>query len=326
MILILSTYGDSTTAEVMGYLQKKGVVCFRLNDNDMFRYKISIRFSELTSRPYFLIETDETTIHSDDISTVWYRKAGFHTISDAFKILKKQYGDPFILQFKLEFTSTLHLLCKCLAEKKWLANYKSVKPDKFMVLNMAHSLGLRVPKSVITNNKMALFTDMPEDIIAKSIADISFIETKNKDILSMYTFPLKPLQESIPHNFLPTLVQEEIKKEFEIRTFYIDGQFFSMAIFSQNDPQTKVDFRKYNFFTPNRFVPYILEKAIEQKLLALLEYFDINTASIDLIYTPNGETVLLEINPCGQFGMMSQPCNYPLEEIVADTLIKFEKL
>jgi hypothetical protein len=131
---------------------------------------------------------------------------------------------------------------------------------------------------------------------------------------------------SVPGNLLQTLVQGEIKKDFEIRTFYIDGQFFSMAIFSQKDPETKADFRKYNYTHPNRYVPYILDKSIEQKLIILLQYLDINTGSLDLIFTPEGQIVLLEINPCGQFGMMSKPCNYPLEEIVAGTLINFEKV
>lgn len=323
MILILSTYGDTTTAEVAAYLQKKGAAYFRLNDNDIFRYSITIKLSDQTSRPYFIIDTGETVIHSDDVSTVWYRKFGFYANAGSYKKFKKEYGDAFLAQFKSEYIGSLHLICKCLAEKKWLANYKTVKPDKFMVLNKAHSLGLKVPISIIANHKKALF-DMPVDIIAKSLTDISFIETKNKDILSMYTFPLKPLRKLIPGSFLPTLVQEEIKKEFEIRTFYIDGHFFSMAIFSQNDPQTKTDFRKYNYEHPNRYVPYVLDKSIEQKLTVLLQYLDINTGSLDLIFTPEGESVLLEINPCGQFGMMSKPCNYPLEEVVADTLIKFE--
>jgi ATP-GRASP peptide maturase of grasp-with-spasm system len=324
MILILSTYGDLTTTQVITYLQKKSVPYFRLNDNDIFKYNVNIKFSEETARPYFLIDTGEKIIHSDDVSTVWYRKFGFYHKADAYKIFEKQYGDAFLPQFKAEYHTVLNLICKCLAEKKWLANYRTVKPDKFMVLNKAKSLGLRVPVSLITNNKMAVFSDMPTDIIAKSLSDISFIETKDKDLLTMFTFPLKPLKKSVPNTFLPTLVQEEIKKEFEIRTFYIDGQFFSMAIFSQSDPQTRTDFRKYNHLRPNRYVPYVLEKDIEQKLTLLLQQLDINTGSIDLILTPEGETVLLEINPCGQFGMMSQPCNYPLEEIVADTLIKFD--
>ena len=44
-----------------------------------------------------------------------------------------------------------------------------------------------------------------------------------------------------------------------------------------------------------------------------------NTGSIDLILTPQGEYVFLEINPEGQFGMVSHPCNYYLEREMALT-------
>ncbi|HEY8928837.1 MAG TPA: grasp-with-spasm system ATP-grasp peptide maturase [Mucilaginibacter sp.] len=324
MILILSTDGDFTTSEVIDCLQNAGAEYFRLNDNDIFRYDITIMFSEQSGRPYFSISTGETVINSNDVDVVWYRKFGFFNNSDDFKTFEKQYGDAFLQQFKSEYRGTLNLICKCLAEKKWLADYRTVKPDKFVVLNKARQFGLHVPKSIVTNNKASLFVDMPPDTIAKSITDISFIETKTKDVLSMYTFLLRPLKKKIPNHFLSTLVQQEIKKEFEIRTFYIDGRFFSMAIFSQGDPQTETDFRKYNYFRPNRFIPYNLDQSVEHKLSVLLDDLGINTGSIDLIYTPEGETVLLEINPCGQFGMMSRPCNYPLEKIVADTLILFE--
>ncbi len=323
MILILSTYGDLTTTEVIAWLQSKNAAYFRLNDNDIFKYNISVKLSANTAQPYFSIDTGEVIIHSEEITTVWFRKFGFYFKAEAYKVFEKCYGDAYLSQFKSEYLGTLNLLCRCLSKKKWLADYRSVRPDKFMVLNKAQSVGLRVPASTITNNKTALFDDMPDDIIAKSLSDISFIETKDRNVLTMYTFPLKPLKKFIPGFFLPTLIQEEIKKEFEIRTFYIDGQFFSMAIFSQNDPQTKADFRKYNYLRPNRFVPYTLDKNIEQKLTILLQEINLNTGSLDLIFTPQGETVLLEVNPCGQFGMMSQPCNYPLEEIVANTLIKF---
>jgi glutathione synthase/RimK-type ligase-like ATP-grasp enzyme len=48
----------------------------------------------------------------------------------------------------------------------------------------------------------------------------------------------------------------------------------------------------------------------------------LETGSIDLIRTPDGRTVFLEINPVGQFGMISHPCNYNLERVVAEHLIE----
>ncbi len=40
-----------------------------------------------------------------------------------------------------------------------------------------------------------------------------------------------------------------------------------------------------------------------------------------MILTPEGKYVFLEINPEGQFGMVSHPCNYYLERELALTFI-----
>jgi len=46
----------------------------------------------------------------------------------------------------------------------------------------------------------------------------------------------------------------------------------------------------------------------------------LNSGSIDILVTPNNEYVFLEVNPVGQFGMVSQPCNYYLEKRIAERL------
>ena len=46
----------------------------------------------------------------------------------------------------------------------------------------------------------------------------------------------------------------------------------------------------------------------------------LNTGSIDMILTPEGDYYFLEVNPVGQFGMISHPCNFYLEEKVANFL------
>jgi hypothetical protein len=38
----------------------------------------------------------------------------------------------------------------------------------------------------------------------------------------------------------------------------------------------------------------------------------------------DGREVFLEVNPVGQFGMVSRPCNYQLERKVAELLLRKE--
>ncbi|MEI7597121.1 MAG: hypothetical protein WCK02_15340 [Bacteroidota bacterium] len=122
--------------------------------------------------------------------------------------------------------------------------------------------------------------------------------------------------------FAPTCFQEEIIKTVEIRTFYLDKKTYSMAIFSQSDQTTSVDFRNYNYKKPNRTMPFNLPISINDKLILFMNKVGLNCGSFDLIYTPNKDFYFLEINPVGQYGMVSHPCNYYLDKVIADYLIK----
>jgi glutathione synthase/RimK-type ligase-like ATP-grasp enzyme len=92
-----------------------------------------------------------------------------------------------------------------------------------------------------------------------------------------------------------------------------------MAIFSQNDDQTKTDFRKYNNEKPNRNIRYSLPKDVEDKVQKLMQVLDLNCGSLDFI--KSGDLYyFLEVNPVGQFANVAYHCNYPLFKKIADYL------
>lgn len=95
-----------------------------------------------------------------------------------------------------------------------------------------------------------------------------------------------------------------------------------MAIFSQENEKTKIDFRNYDFKNPNRVSRYQLPLSIEKKLSKLMKKIGLNTGSIDLIKAIDNYYYFLEVNPSGQFGMTSFPCNYYLHKKTANFLIK----
>ncbi|WP_052308788.1 hypothetical protein [Runella slithyformis] len=177
--------------------------------------------------------------------------------------------------------------------------------------------------TIVTTNKndLLLFKKEAGTIITKPIVDTRFFYHK-KRTYALYTSTMSDLDiENLPNLFLPTLFQEYVEKKYEIRTFMLGETFFSMAIFSQNNNKTKVDFREYDNEAPNRNVPYILPKYIEKLLLKFSKKVGLNSGSFDLIKTIDDNYVFLEVNPAGQFGMVSYPCNYFLEEKIANYLI-----
>ena len=111
-----------------------------------------------------------------------------------------------------------------------------------------------------------------------------------------------------------------MEKAFELRIFYLRGKFYSTAIFSQNDEQTKVDFRNYNDDKPNRVIPFNIPKKLKIKLNKLMRKLKLDSGSIDIIVTNKGEYVFLEVNPVGQFTQVSSPCNYYLEKEIAEII------
>ncbi len=63
-----------------------------------------------------------------------------------------------------------------------------------------------------------------------------------------------------------------------------------------------------------------LPSVIEQKVLALVQAFDLQFSSMDFILTPEGKYVFIEANPNGQFLWLSPPTGLPMASAMADLL------
>lgn len=327
MILILSTDIDSSTYDVMKFIAYKGEDVCRINDNDLFRVPLKIYHEN--NRICFQIRINNKWIYSSDITVVWYRKFGFYVNYEGYSQFLKMFGKTIATRITTEYRKTLDLILKSLDHCHWLCHYECINQNKFEVLLKAQACGLIIPESIITTRKN--FLQEPsfklKPIITKSIGDILFISPEGEDHeIAVLTTDLSERRNSLADQFFPSLMQEKIEKLFELRIFYLDGECYTMAIFSQGNAQTKVDFRQYDYQNPNRWVPFEVDKPVKNKLQKLMKMLNLNTGSIDMIYNNKGEYIFLEVNPSGQFGMTSYPCNFNLDEKIADYLMKANKL
>jgi hypothetical protein len=191
-------------------------------------------------------------------------------------------------------------------------------------LQEAVQCGLDVPDTLVTADVQELrrFIAQHGSVVTKAASDAPMLFL-DKQTCTSYT-SLMSLDvvdgETLWRGGFPSLFQERLCKEYEVRSFYLTGTFYSMAIFSQQHLDTEVDFRKYVYTDPSRCVPYKLPPEIEESLTKLMERLGLQTGSIDLVRTKDGRLVFLEVNPVGQFGMTSYPCNYFLEKKVAAVL------
>ena len=117
----------------------------------------------------------------------------------------------------------------------------------------------------------------------------------------------------------PSIFQPYVPKAIELRVVIVGRTVFACAIHSQQSIRAKQDWRRYDFDnTPHE--AYELPPAIERKLLALMDRMGLIFGSIDLIVTPDGEYVFLEINPNGQFDWIAEFTGLPIYEHLAAML------
>lgn len=216
-----------------------------------------------------------------------------------------------------------HHVSNCL----WIPKRKNV--NKLIVLTTAQKVGLSVPRTSILSQKkdlLDLYHTFKGQLITKAISDFRNVDIE-KDSYSYFTKKLSYAEiMALPESFFPSLFQEMIEKEYEIRVFYFLGDCYCIAIFSQADENTSVDFRHYNRYKPNRNIPYELPAEIKVKIVQLMDSLNLNTGSIDLIRSVTGEYIFLEVNPVGQFGMVAHPTNINLHKVVAQKLIEYDHI
>jgi len=325
MIAIFSNNYEETTSWVIRWLNYYNYPFIRINNLLSDRYIYNINFG-INEKYHMKVRNKEIDLKS--INTVWYRRRDYPKkieVSDSFD--RNTY-----LQINRNVTSEeegLFIgLVNSLNHADWLNHPKNAAVNKQLQLIIATKLGIKIPITLITNKKDILinFCKQHPKVIIKNIKDVRPITFKDKYYISLAKILDKNFVENLPDNFFPALLQEYIEKKFEIRTFYLDGKFFSMAMFTQTDEKTSIDFRRYNFTNPTRRIPYNLPNLIENQLEKFMQELQLNSGSIDMIYTKQNEYVFLEVNPIGQFGMLSNPCNYCLEEKVAKWLMKTNKI
>ena len=322
MILILTNDGDLSSDLVQDWLQYYNHPFIRVNTYDFINKRIKISLTGSKIQCFF----EENEFPLEGIGAVWFRKYGFFRCSDSYKKIceTKKLTEELINHITKEFGKVIDFFNYALRDRNWLTDPKYININKFDVLYQASKCGLNIADSYIINSKDDL-KSLTGKVISKSFLDPILPSWGGNHKSMMYTTVVdKKSFDRLPEKFMPSLVQRTIAKKYELRIFYICGRFYPMAIFSQSDKKTKLDFRNYNWDKPNRYVPCELDVDTRNRLRKLMDNLHLNCGSIDMIKGTDNKLYFLEINPTGQFGMVDFPCNYGLHKIVAEELIRLD--
>lgn len=308
MVYIFSTaYSELPTEQVIDWLFYFEEPFVRFNGEDMMCGRVKVEDDEMTS--------------------IWFRRT--YKLDKFFKEELSSLPSEIQLFIRREasklYFQHYNYIIDNTKVKIQLGSYESSFVNKLQIIDLAKKIGILTPVTKVVcsiDEIMAEFESICDYVITKPASDIFYYTKNGKEIFIPYTRKIKltELDNLFPSSFFPSLFQEYIEKEFEIRTVFLVDTFYSMAIFSGKNKNTIDDFRNYDFNYFNRHIPFQLPLNIQENLQLLCQKLDINFCSIDLIFR-QGEYYFLEVNPVGQFGMTSLPCNYNIERKIAEILI-----
>lgn len=321
MILILSTnIHELSTEDVMDWLHYWKSPFVRVNGESITEDNFYLHIGNDGARDYAGALTGKTP----PVAVVWYRRWHKRLSVEA---LKPALDTDAVVNLRKHLNNEIGIVTNFFFNQfpnaSWIDPPRQVHLNKLTVLSLAVASGLTIPDTIVATTKKHVedFFQKHPRLITKPIGEVTVFSTHNEHFgMDTKEIDLETVRNLGSDTFFPSLVQALIVKEFDIRIFYLDNTFYSMAILSQRRKASSIDFRNYDYQNPDRKLPFKLPENIENKLRKLIEKVNLQHCSIDMIKSIDGQYVFLEINPVGQFGMVSKPCNYHLEMQVAQYL------
>ncbi len=125
--------------------------------------------------------------------------------------------------------------------------------------------------------------------------------------------------EALRHS--PMVFQELIPKACELRVAWVAGEAFAGALDASGTSRGQTDWRRA---APGecRWQGAELPAEVSRGLRALMSELGLVYGAIDLIRTPSGEHVFLEVNPGGEWGMLERDLGLPISEAIAEELLR----
>lgn len=235
-------------------------------------------------------------------------------------------NDSVIKYLKVEYDRFINSFLGLFNHNFWV-NYHAdavIAENKIANLKLAKKLGLKIPKTIISNSKNAIkrfLNTIENDAIIKSFTFFEFIDNNQLNVC----FARKKSKQEILQNlniiYYPLFLQEYIDKNLELRIVVVGNDIFSVAIHSQESEVTKEDWRVSDV-SKLRHEVYQLPEHVKKGLLNFCKTRKLVFAAFDFILDKDGELVFLECNPKGEWYWLEEETGIPLAKSIANLLVK----
>ena len=320
VVLLLTHSGDFYTVDLVSHaLARRGVRPVRFN-TDLFPSLVKLVTRAGDEHADHLVTETGEQISTADVRAVWARKLWSPRMSDD---LDERYRAMCIS----ESAAALEGFLDALHNATWVNDLDRQRDaeNKQRQLRLAARAGLRVPRTLVTNDAVAarqFFAETEGQTVAKLLRPLT-VSMDAGDNAFVYTNRIREEDlanaESLRH--CPMVFQELIPKAYELRVACVSGTFFVGALDASGTSRGHIDWRRA---APDecRWQKAQLPAEVLSGLQVLMSELGLVFGAIDLICTPSGEHVFLEVNPAGEWGMIERDLGLPISEAIAEALLE----
>jgi MvdC family ATP-grasp ribosomal peptide maturase len=317
-VLLLTHSGDYFTVErVAEALARRGARPFRL-DTDLFpeEVRLSARLGGV-GRAH-LIEARGERVWAEEVGAVWARRLWAPRLDE-------RLGEELRALCARESFAALEGFLDGLGAARWVNEPRRERAaeDKLRQLRVAREEGIEVPRTLVTNDAEVLrnfFRETRGRMVTKLLRPLTV--AMGAAPLFVYTSDVTEadLESAEQLRHCPSIFQERVEKERELRAVYVGGRFFVGAIDARASARGATDWRRA---APEE-CPWQHDELpgdVAARLDALMRRLGLRYGALDLIRTPDGRHVFLEVNPGGEFFWLERRPGLPISAAIAELLL-----
>lgn len=318
MIALFSNGDDVHATAVASSLSASGTQHVRVDTERLLDAEVELRLQfEDRREPIARVAIDRTTLDASDITAALYRRP----LPPLSRLGVDVGAETFIAR---ETEAAFDGFCVQVPRERWVSSPSSIiaARSKLHQLDVARTLGLTVPETLVTTSPSAardFVRAHPTGVIVKVLSRSLVQRGQTFSVIRTSLLDSDNIATLDRVRACPTLFQAFIPKASEIRATIIGDEVFGCEIVA-GSAGGAIDYR--NDLEGCVLRPVEISSIIRARLSAMMHHFHLRYAAVDLIVTPLGEYVFLEMNASGQWLWIEERTGLALTAAVAALLTR----